>query len=278
MKDEIRRKPGEIFSNRLKDGSKAPEMVIIPAGEFRMGDITGNGDDDEKPVHHVSVESFAMGRYPVTVGEFRSFVKATGYQTEAEKGDGAYIWNFKKQGVEKPKDANWRNPYLSLSQTDNHPVVCISWNDAIAYAEWLSEQTGQQYRLPTEAEWEYAASAGTETDYWWGNEIGDNRANCFDGGSQWSGQSTSPVDSFKANPFGLFDTAGNMWEWCADNWHDNYEGAPTDGTVWKGGENCRVLRGGSWFSSSTNLRTANRYFNDPDYRNYHYGFRVVRAA
>jgi formylglycine-generating enzyme required for sulfatase activity len=268
---EIRRKPGEFFSNRLKYGSEAPEMVVIPAGEFRMGDITGNGDDDEKPVHHVSVESFAMGRYPVTVGEFRSFVKATGYKTEAEKGDGAYVW---KDGWKKLKDANWRNPYFS--QTDNHPVVCVSWNDAVAYAEWLSKQTGQAYRLPTEAEWEYAARGGTETDYWWGNEIGDNRANCYNSGSQWSNQSTSPVGSFKANQFDLFDTVGNVWEWCADNWHKNCKGAPTDGTVWKGGdESLRVLRGGSWGINPDNCRTAFRNWYTSDGRFQDIGFRVA---
>ncbi|MDM8562312.1 formylglycine-generating enzyme family protein [Candidatus Marithioploca araucensis] len=272
---EIKRQPGELFSNSLKDGSKAPEMVIIPAGEFRMGDILGTGGDYEKyqkPVHHVSVECFAMGRYPVTVGEFRSFVKATRYKTEAEKGDGAYVW--KDNEWKTLKDANWRNPYLS--QTDNHPVVCVSWNDAVAYTEWLSKQTGQAYRLPSEAEWEYAARAGTETDYWWGNEIGDNQANCYNSGSQWSNKSTSPIGSFKANPFGLFDTVGNVWEWCADNWHENYEGAPTDGTVWKGGdESLRVLRGGSWDVVPDFCRRAYRSWGTSDLRYQDIGFRVA---
>ena len=224
-----KRKPTiTFFRARLKNGSEGPEMVIIPAGTFRMSDIQGTGDDDEKPVHEVSVKSFAMGRYPVTVGKFRQFVEATGYETEAEKGDGAWIWS---EGEYK-KDANWRNPYFP--QEDNQPVVCISWNDAMAYIEWLNQETGKQYRLPTEAEWEYAARAGTETDYWWGNEIGTNRANCDDSGSQWSNKQTSPVGSFAPNPFGLYDTVGNVWEWCADPWHENYEEAPTDGSVWKG--------------------------------------------
>jgi formylglycine-generating enzyme required for sulfatase activity/tetratricopeptide (TPR) repeat protein len=270
-----KREPGDIFRDHLKNGSEGPEMVVIAAGRFHMGDIRDTGgDDDEKPVHEVSVNSFAMGRYPVTVGEFKQFVEATSYKTEAETGDGAYIWNAEKQEVEKPEDANWRKPYFS--QTDNHPVVCVSWNDAVAYAEWLSAQTGQQYRLSTEAEWEYAARAGTETDYWWGNEIGKNRANCYDSGSKWSNKSTSPVGSFEANPFGLYDTVGNAWEWCADNWHENYEGAPSDGRIWKGGdESLRVLRGGSWYLNPSNARAAYRLWNDRSNRSNRVGFRVA---
>jgi len=274
---EIRqeKKPGTIFRDSLKKGGEGPEMVIMPAGRFRMGDVQGTGDDDEQPVHEVSVKSFVMGRYPVTVGEFRQFVEATGYKTEAEKGDGAYV---RKGGSwEKVKDANWRKPYFS--QNDKHPVVCVSWNDARFYVKWLSEQTGKEYRLPTEAQWEYAARAGTETDYWWGNEIGQNRANCYDSGSQWSNKSTSPVGSFKGNPFGLYDTVGNCWEWQADKWHKNYEGAPTDGSVWeKGGENYRVLRGGSWNYGPWLARTAvrNGYFSDGRFD--YFGFRVIRGA
>jgi len=270
-----KRKPGDIFRDRLQNGGEGPEMVTIPAGRFRMGDIRGTIGDRAKPVHEVSVASFGMGRYLVTVGEFKRFVEATKYKTEAEtSGEGAYIWresNWKK-------DANWRNPYFS--QTDNHPVVCVSWNDAVAYAEWLSAQTGQQYRLSTEAEWEYAARAGTETDYWWGNEIGKNLANCHGSGSKWSRKSTSPVGSFEANPFGLYDTVGNAWEWCADNWHENYEGAPSDGTVWKGGnESRRVWRGGSWFNVLPyNCRTVVRSRSTSDNRYQTLGFRVAVAA
>ncbi|RKZ73618.1 MAG: hypothetical protein DRQ57_13780 [Gammaproteobacteria bacterium] len=263
------KKSGDIFRDRLKDGSEGPEMVVIPAGRFQMGDITGNGYDREKPVHEVSVESFAMGRYPVTVGEFKQFVESTRYKTEAETGDGAYVWNKEKQEVEKPKDANWHNPYFS--QTDNHPVVCVSWNDAVAYTKWLNEQTGQPYRLPTEAEWEYAARAGTKTDYWWGNEIDKSQANYGMNLKQ-----TSPVGDYKANPFGLYDTVGNVWEWCTDNWHENYEGAPTDGSVWKGGEeSLRVLRGGSWVGNPTNVRSAYRVRYNPVIRVDYYGFRVA---
>jgi formylglycine-generating enzyme required for sulfatase activity/tetratricopeptide (TPR) repeat protein len=264
-------KPGDIFRDRLKDGSDGPEMVIIPAGRFRMGDIQGTGDDDEQPVHDVFVESFAMGRYPVTVGEFLQFVEATGYQTEAETDGGAYVW--KDNDWQKVKEANWRNP----PQEDNHPVVCVSWNDAQAYIKWLSEQTGQQYRLPTEAQWEYAARAGTETDYWWGNEIGENRANCCGSGSQWSGKSTSPVGSFKGNPFGLYDTAGNVWEWTCSEYEEKYSGKELQCIQKSPSESIRFsLRGGSWLYDEAGMRSADRSDGRPADRYDFVGLRVAR--
>jgi len=149
----------------------------------------------------------------------------------------------------------------------------------MVYIEWLSQQTKHQYRLPTEAQWEYAARAGTETDYWWGNEIGTNRANCHGSGSQWSDKQTSPVGSFEPNPFGLYDTVGNVWEWCADPWHDNYENAPIDGRIWEdAGQNVRLLRGGSFVSNPLYCRAANRYGNSSDRRGSRGGVRVVAVA
>ena len=272
-----------FFQDRLKDGSLGPKMVWIPAGTFRMGDIQGGGGSDEKPVHRVSVSRFAMGVYEVTVGEFRQFVNATGYKTEAEKGDGCYTFN--NGGLwNKVRNANWRNP--NFSQNDNHPVVCVSWNDATAYAKWLSQQTGKEYRLPSEAEWEYAARAGTTTKYWWGNTASHEYANygtdnCCSGlakgKDRW--KYTAPVGSFEPNPFGIYDTVGNVWEWCADSWHGSYKGAPTDGQVWRGGdENRRVLRGGSWNYTPGYARTANRNWNDSDVRIDNLGFRVVSSV
>ncbi len=219
----------KFFRDRLQDGSLGPEMVRIPAGRFRMGDIQGGGDRDEKPVHRVSVSEFAMGKYEVTFAEYDKFAQATGRK--------------------KPDDKGWGR--------GNRPVINVSWNDAVAYAEWLSQQTGKEYRLPTEAEWEYAARAGTKTKYWWGNKIGNNRANCDGCGSRWDDKQTVPVGSFAANPFGLYDTVGNVWEWVADPWHSNYKNAPNDGQVWKtGGDNSsRVLRGGSWKDGQRYLRT-----------------------
>ncbi|MDM8558418.1 SUMF1/EgtB/PvdO family nonheme iron enzyme [Candidatus Parabeggiatoa sp. HSG14] len=266
----------KVFRDHLKNGSLGPEMVWISAGRFRMGDIQGGGDEREQPVHWVSVDKFAMGRYEVTVGEFRRFVKATGYKTEAEKGRGCFMydgnaWNYQK-------DVNWRNFYFS--QKENQPVICVSWNDAVAYIEWLSQQTGQQYRLPTEAEWEYAARAGTETKYWWGNDTGRNRANCADCGSQWDNKQTAPVGSFQPNPFGLYDTVGNVWEWVADSVHPNYINAPNDARIWMEGadNNFRWFRGGSWNDDSNNIRVAFRAGDHPGYNSIFNGFRVVRGS
>ncbi len=258
---DLQLKPADVFRAPLITDDFVPEMVVIPAGQFRMGDIQGTGDHREKPVHEVSVKSFAMGRYPLTVAEFRQFVYATGYQTEAETGGGSYVW--KGNDWQQVKDANWRNPSFpqKAPQKDEQPVVCISWNDTMAYIDWLTKQTGQKYCLPSEAQWEYAARAGTDTDYWWGKKFARSRVNCRGSGrpSQWSGKQTAPVGSFKPNPFGLYDTAGNVWEWCADRWwHDNYKGAPTDGSVWEGDGSLFVLRGGSWNSGARQVRSAYR--------------------
>ncbi|MEK8019335.1 MAG: formylglycine-generating enzyme family protein [Candidatus Parabeggiatoa sp.] len=257
--ETLKLKSGDDFRDPLKEGGFGPEMIIIPAGKFRMGDIQDTGGDDEKPVHEVSVKSFAMGRYPLTVGEFRQFVDATGYKTEEEKEE---------------YTSNWRNP--SFPQQDDQPVVCISWNHAMAYIDWLTQQTGQAYGLPSEAQWEYAARAGTDTDYWWGNEIGQNRAVCDNCGSQWDDKQTAPVGSFKPNPFGLYDTAGNVWEWCADGWHENYEGAPTDGSVWEGDGSLFVLRGGSGDDDAMWMRSSGRLRWHRSIRNWIFGVRLAR--
>jgi len=207
--------PAKDFRDRLADGGFGPKMVWIPASSFRMGDIQGGGSSDEQPVHRVSVGRFAMGQYEVTVGEFKRFVKATGYKTDAEK-EGS-CWTLGEN-----EGANWRSP--RFSQSDKHPVVCVSWNDGVAYAEWLSQQTGQQYRLPTEAEWEYSARAGTKTNYWWGNEIGSNKANCSNGSCKDSFEYTAPVGSFAPNPFKLYDMLGNVWEWTCSEYESKYSG------------------------------------------------------
>jgi formylglycine-generating enzyme required for sulfatase activity len=160
-------------------------------------------------------------------------------------------------------------------------VISVSWEDAVAYAEWLSQQTGKHYRLPTEAEWEYTARAGTETAYWWGDEIGKNRANCNGCGSQWDGKQTAPVGSFKPNPWRLHDTAGNVYEWVQDCWHKNYAGAPEDGSkVWEtegsGDCNLRVIRGGSWNDWPRLVRSATRGGHVPGLRANTLGFRLAQ--
>ena len=157
-------------------------------------------------------------------------------------------------------------------------MINVSWEDAKAYAAWLSEQTGKRYRLPSESEWEYAARAGTETAYSWGNEIGVNRANCDGSGSKWSDKRTSPVGSFEPNAFGLYDMHGNVQEWVEDCWHDNYEGAPTDGSAWTSGDDgsLAVVRGGSWFNAPRGLRAAYRDRDSPSGRFDNVGFRLVQ--
>jgi formylglycine-generating enzyme required for sulfatase activity len=245
-------KPGSVFRDTLRDGSPGPEMFSIPRGEFRMGDIQGSGSADERPVHSVRISRpFAMGRYEVTFDEYNVFARAT--------------------GREQPADEGWGR--------DRRPVISVSWEDAVAYAEWLSKQTGKRYRLPTEAEWEYAARAGTETAYWWGDEIGKNRANCNSCGSQWDNRQTAPVGSFASNPWGLHDTAGNVHEWVQDCWHGNYNGAPEDGSkAWEEGGDCslRVVRGGSWYDRPWYVRSAFRNWFEPDDRGYYLGFRLAQ--
>ncbi len=240
------RKPFEIYRDTLKDGSLGPEMVIVPAGSFRMG---GNYHSNQKPLHMVSfAQAFAIGRYSVTFDEYDYYAKSAGISLPDDSGWG-----------------RWRRP-----------VINVSWKEAAAYAQWLAEQTGKPYHLPNEAEWEYAARAGTETAYWWGDEIGTNRANCAGSGSEWSGIQTAPVGSFEPNPWGLQDTVGNVWEWVQDRWHGSYQGAPSDGSVWvQGGSGARVLRGGSWRDPLDGARASSRDYDFPGHRYRGIGFRLA---
>jgi formylglycine-generating enzyme required for sulfatase activity len=244
--DEIKLQPCQfrVFRHRLKDGSEGPEMVQLPAGTFQMGDIQGN--DDEKPVHEVSVARFAMGRYEVTFAEYDKFAEATGRKN--------------------PPDENWGR--------GNLPVINISWHDAVAYAEWLSKQTGQDYRLPTEAQWEYAARAGTETTYWWGNNI-SNQASCKQCGNF---KSTVSVGSFGANPFKLYDTVGNVWEWTCSEYEKSYSGKESQNISPNEGNDSIeiVIRGGSWFDGRWRVRAAIRSKLKPNIRLKTVGFRLVR--
>jgi formylglycine-generating enzyme required for sulfatase activity len=229
----------------------------------------------------VNVKSFAAGRYAVTRGEFGAFVQSKGYKTEAELGNGCFVYTDK---WETQADKSWRN--VGFSQGDDHPVVCVSWNDAKAYVQWLSEKSGKEYRLLTEAEREYAARGGTSTAFWWGDSISVGQAN-YDGNYTYNGsakgewrRATVAVNTFKANPFGLYNVHGNVSEWVEDCFHDNYSGAPVDGSAWTtncGGTIRRVLRGGSWGSFPVVLRSANRIRNAPDYRYSDDGFRIART-
>jgi formylglycine-generating enzyme required for sulfatase activity len=244
-------KPGAVLCDKLKDGSQGPEMVVIPAGTFKMGDIQGKGGYDEKPVHAVRIaKPFSIGRYPITFDEYDRFASAISRPA--------------------PNDQGWGR--------GRRPVINVTWEEAVEYTKWLSEQTDKRYRLPTEAEWEYAARAGTETTYWWDDEMKPGMANCKGGDSRWDGKQTSPVGSFPPNQLGLYDTAGNVFEWVQDGLHETYQGAPNDGSAWeaKSVGDRRVLRGGSWDNDAWGLRASLRGRTDPDYRSDKIGFRLAR--
>ncbi|HRF73539.1 MAG TPA: formylglycine-generating enzyme family protein [Accumulibacter sp.] len=275
------RRPGEVF----KDCADCPEMVVIPAGSFEMGSPSFEAGrwENEGSVHRVAVAEFALGRTEITRGQFAAFVTATGYQA------GDKCWTFGGK-LEERSGRSWRNP--GFPQEDSHPVVCVNWNDAGAYAEWLSRKTGKRYRLPSEAEWEYAARAGSVTSRYWGES--PNQAcgyanvvdatgksqlpgfpeahNCNDGSAYTAG-----VGSYKANPFGLYDMIGNASEWTQDCWNKSYNGAPGDGSAWTSGD-CgrRVLRGGSWDVEPRNARSALRDWFDSTDQFYFIGFRLAR--
>jgi formylglycine-generating enzyme required for sulfatase activity len=237
-------------------------MVSIVGGTFLMGSPEGEGYGDEKPQHQVTIEPFYMGKYPVTQAQWLAVM-------------GKNLSRF--------KDGNW----------ENRPVEEVSWDDAVAFCEKLSKLTGNDYRLPSEAEWEYGCRAGTTTPFYFGETITTDLANYRGTDWErygWSGSygsgpkgvcrsETTEVGKFPPNAFGLYEQHGNVWEWCGDNLHENYEGAPTDGSVWKGGnESRRVLRGGSWGNYPVDARAASRNGSIPDDRNVSFGFRVVRRV
>ncbi len=220
-----------VFRDSLKSGGEGPEMVMIPAGEFKMGSKGFTASQDELPQHGVSVPALAMSRYEITIAEYEQFATAT----------------------------NRKQPDLGGLNKANSPMILVSWDDANAYARWLSKETGKKYRLPTEAQWEYAARAGTTSTYWWGFELGEDNAHCFDCKTGLNARQPTKVGRFKANPFGLYDTSGNVWEWTRDCYHKNYKGAPDDGSVWEGGDcSKRVVRGGAYGSTGKSLRSTKR--------------------
>jgi len=296
----------------LSTGDSGPKMVLIPEGKFMMGSpATEIGRyEDEGPQHNVVFSNpFYLSQTPITVAQFRTFIETSGYVTAAEK----YRWSEWRnpdtgEWEQNPK-LNWRYNHRGKLNGDDYPVVHISWDDAHAYTNWLSKQTGRNYRLPSEAEMEYANRAGTDTVFWWGNDnpqqktanlkgqldIPDNDKTWYPtpqerqyayahgytsfffegyGDGYWG---PSPVASFKANPFGLYDTTGNVWEWTADCWHGSYHGAPEDGRPWYEDGSCtyRVVRGGSYYCFPRHVRSANRWTLPKEYRGMYVGFRVA---
>ncbi len=225
-------------------GAKPPEMASVPGGVFLMGSPE---DDSEKPPHRVNVQPFSLGKYPVSAGEWRDCVAA-----------GAC-------------------PAITAGE-DDAPMTNVSWDDAQLYAAWLSKQLNTSYRLPSEAEWEYAARGGAQTKYWWGNEAAMGMADCRGCGGPHQATHPLKIGSFPPNPFGLYDMTGGVAEWVADCWHKNYEGAPTDGSVWTGGDCTKhVLRGGSWQNDPSYLRAASRDAYDTAVRYLTHGFRLARS-
>ncbi|MFO1183731.1 MAG: formylglycine-generating enzyme family protein [Bauldia sp.] len=275
--------------DRFRDcDTTCPEMVMVQAGAFDMGtpDSEKKRDDDEGPVHRVTFAApFAVGRLAVTRGEYLAFVSATGMRLSTSCGtinaSGGPVETGNIQGT------NTRDP--GFAQEDSHPAVCVSWADAKAYVDWLSQRTGKTYRLLSEAEREYITRAGTKTAFWMGNGISPTQAN-YDGtvapyvggGSKGVYRAkTVPADMFQPNPWGFYNVHGNVDEWTEDCYHeDGYDGAPTDGTAWGAstcGTNDRVARGGSWYGIPDHLRSGFRYGFDPTIRGNNVGFRVARS-
>jgi formylglycine-generating enzyme required for sulfatase activity len=254
----------KVFKDAFKDGTgEGPAMIWLPQGSFLMGspETELGRDRDEGPQHQVHIRyPLAVGQTAVTFDEFDAFVADTNYE-------------------HKPNDQGWGR--------GQRPVINVSWHDAQAYAKWLSQKTGEKYRLLSEAEWEYAARAGTSTAFWWGNSITTDQAN-YDGNQSYNGspqgeyrKKTLEVHSFQPNPWGLYQVHGNVWEWVQDKWHGSYEGAPVDGSAWEAGggeEDTRVLRGGSWVNNPRYLRAAGRNRDDAGDRFYCLGFRLARTV
>ncbi len=245
---EIFRKPlaGE-FRDALRSGGEGPEMVTLPGGSYQRGDAAG--DNDERPPKPLTIKPFAIGLFEVTFDQYDAFCR--------------------RAGCESPDDQGWGR--------GARPVVNVSWEEAKAYTEWLSEQTGQRYRLPTDGEWEYAARAGNHGRFWWGEDEQVARANCEGCGALWDGEKSAEVGRFPPNAFGLHDIAGNVWEWVEDCWSDTYAEAPTDGSAFENaGCGKRVIRGGAWSFPPKEMRSANRWRDFPSRRSDDTGFRVVR--
>jgi formylglycine-generating enzyme required for sulfatase activity len=288
--EECALKPKDAF----RECAHCPVMVVLPPGSFTMGSPASEPGRDvgEGPQHDVRIAKlFAVGEFQVTVDEFKAFVTATGY----DAGSTCYAWNGKSWELQSGR--SWRDP--GFAQTGSHPVACVNWNDAQAYAKWLSGKTGKSYRLPSEAEWEYAARGRTapgsypryffgdsEADFCkYGNGADQTAQKQIPGAEDWKvlpcsdGYAyTSPVGSFRPNDFGLFDMHGNVWQWVVDCYHENYTGAPKDGSAWTGGVcETRILRGSSWDDDLRYLRAANRGSLSPDKRGSSLGFRLART-
>lgn len=291
-------RPGQAFTDAMSSGGRAPEMIVVPHGGFRMG--AGEEElgsvDAEKPAHYVRFDrGFAMSRRAVTVGEFRRFVQATNYRPRATRRGHSVVYDERSGNFVRRSGVDWQSDYAGARAADSLPVLHVSVRDAEAYAEWLSVQTGMSYRLPSEAEFEYALRAGTQGRYPWGNGgVPPERFGNLTGGNdvspsgrRWNNAFVSygdgywgpaPGGGYQPNSFGLYDMGSNISEWVGDCWHASYRRAPADGAAWfNPGCRSRVVRGGSWASSPVQARAAWRSASDSDMTNARVGFRVVRG-
>lgn len=289
--------PGQVFRDELENGRRGPAMVVVPAGSFQMGSPEDEEDrmSNEGPLHRVTFErGFALSRTEVTVGDFAAFVSDTGYRTDAEISGGSRVYDLESGRMDEASGTFWRQDYAGRDADDDLPVIHISWRDAKAYVDWLAEQTGRSYRLPSEAEFEYALRAGTQTPYWWGegsppendveNVTGDRDVSPT--GARWNVAfrrysdghwGPAPVGSLQANPFDLHDMGGNVMEWVEDCWHDSFVRAPDDGSAWVNpGCERRVIKGASWSSTPAMSRSAFRISSNVSSTDMRVGFRIAR--
>jgi formylglycine-generating enzyme required for sulfatase activity len=290
--------PGQIVTDKFLDRhGNAPPLVVIPTGSFTMGAPAGESGAraSEQPQRQVSIDTgFALGRDDVSVGEFRAFVDDSGYATDAEKAGASSIYDETTGRMIDRRGITWRDDYLGNVADDDLPVIHVSWNDAVAYAQWLSARTGKRYRLPSEAEFEYALRAGSSTRYPWGDGNPPRVLDNFTGDGDRSPKlkrswakafrryddgywGPAPIGKFPPNAFGLIDIDGNVSEWVADCWHDNYTRAPVDSSAWMN-PGCaeHVIRGGSWGSAPDQVRSAYRISAPSNTRSARVGIRVAR--
>ena len=253
------------YSEYLPD-NEAIELIFIEGSSFLMG---SNESEDEQPIHEVNIPNFYLSKYPITVGQYMQFVEATNshHPEWIEEGSDYHIFSGSD---------NYYKKIESVLQEKSHPIVGISWDDATAYCQWLSEKTGKEYHLPSESEWEYAARGGKYSKGY--TYSGSNNLKEVGWYDQNSHGETKMVGLKKANELGLFDMSGNVFEWCADHWHSNYEGAPDDGSPWNSNkdENKRVIRGGSWYGNVNYCRVSYRDWLNHYGRDYLIGFRIAR--
>ncbi|ATD67800.1 serine/threonine kinase [Luteimonas chenhongjianii] len=289
-------RPGQVFTDALEGGARGPQMIVLPHGGFMMGALPGDDDaaDNERPRHGVRFErGFAMGVREVSVGEFRRFVDATGYQSRAMRRGFSMAYDERTGNFLRRSNVDWRSDYVGRPAGDTMPVLHVSAKDAQAYVDWLSAQSGHRYRLPSEAEFEYAFRSGSSERFPWGEgtppEGTGNMTGALDrspSGRRWGNAfpdygdgywGPAPTGAFRPNSWGVHDLAGNVSEWMADCWHENYRRAPEDGSAWIN-PGCRnqVIRGGSWASSPAQTRASWRALAQVDTTNARLGFRVVR--